>query len=493
MYFFIALLPLLAVFSFLFFLKQSTLRAGTFSFLFTIIITLLVPNFHLAADQIILSSIKGVLISFIAAYILFFGIFLFHLMNNIGAIQSIAMSISNATDDRILQVLTLIVGLSPLLESTSGFGIAFMMVTPIFMALGFGPMKSVLLGLISLLAVPWGALATGTVIGAELISVPLQAFGIGSALLSIPVFIYFIVVAVYIAGGKMAIKTKWKEILLFSFSFSISITFFNALVSVELAGVLSSFITTGLGFILMKGTLKKSTDTSNNGTALPLIKAISPYIILTAFIFITRLWTPVKDFFMSFGVIRLPSLSFTMALFYSPGFWLLITSIITVVLFKISKQIVIESMKKTIVQWVPFMISTTAFIGISEMMSEAGMTSILANVTGAAFGTAFFFVSSFIGGIGGFLTSSSTGSNAMFIKLQTETAIRVGIPPEIISYGQNVGASHATMASPARVALGVSICGIPSDEHLLLRKIILIVAGALLIVAFTMLGWIIIS
>ncbi|RKJ60018.1 L-lactate permease, partial [Butyricicoccus sp. 1XD8-22] len=94
---FIALLPLLAVIIFLFFLKQTTLRAGVFSFLFTMIITWLVPNFHLTADQIMLSSLKGVLISFIAAYILFFGIFLFHLMNNIGAIQSIATSISHAT------------------------------------------------------------------------------------------------------------------------------------------------------------------------------------------------------------------------------------------------------------------------------------------------------------------------------------------------------------------------------------------------------------
>lgn len=491
MLFLTALLPILGIFIFLFFFKQTTLRAGIFSYVLTILITLLYPGFHLAPEHIMLSSIKGILIAFIAAYVLFFGIFLFHLMNSIGGIQSIAFSISQATNDRILQVMTLVIGLSPLLESTSGFGIAFMVVTPIFIALGFAPTKAILLGLVSLLAVPWGALATGTVIGGELIGEQLQNLGVGTAIISTPVFLYFLVIAVLIAGGGDALKSKWKEIILLSAIFSITIFFFNAFVSVELAGVLSSLITTGIGFVLMK--LKKSHPVDSCDTrviTISLWKAVSPYIILTILIFLTRLVPPFREFLLSYGVISLPSISFSMALLYSPGFWLFITCILAIFIFKIPKNLIIQSFKKTIVHWVPFIISTSAFIGISEIMAEAGMTTLLANISASIFGASFFLISPFIGAIGGFLTGSNTGSNAMFIKLQAQTALQVGLSDEVISFAQNASSSHSTMASPARVALGTTLCGIKSQENKLLKSISLIVFGAILLIAFTLMCWI---
>ncbi len=247
-----------------------------------------------------------------------------------------------------------------------------------------------LLGLVSLLAVPWGALATGTVIGAELASVPLQQLGIGTAIISIPVFVYFIVIAVFIAGGIQGLKLKWKEIVLFSTTFSISISLFNYFVSVELAEILSSLITTGTGFLLIKFRKNHSICLQENVPTISLLKAISPYLILTILIFLTRLWSPFRDFLMAYGVVNIPSLSFSIALLYSPGFWLFVTCILAVLIFKIPKILVIQALKRTIVQWVPFMISTSAFISISEMMANAGMIATLANVAALIFGTSFF-------------------------------------------------------------------------------------------------------
>ncbi|QTD40314.1 L-lactate permease [Sporosarcina sp. Te-1] len=487
---FIALLPILCIFLFLFLFKLTSCRAGILSFLVTILITLSYPRFQLAPEHILHSSSKGLLISLIAAYVLFFGIFLFHLMNSAGSIQSIAAFISQATSDRILQVLMIIIGLSPLIESTSGFGIAFMIVVPIFIALGFSPMKSALLGLVSLLAVPWGALATGTVIGAELGGLSLQKLGTGSAILSIPAFVYFTLVAVYIAGGIDAIKAKWNVLLLLSFTFSISILFFNAFVSVELAGVLSSLLTTGMGIVLIKvssfknkrAELATSIESGNS-----ILKVVSPYIILTGFIFISRLWTPVRQFLESHIVLSLPSFSFSMALLYSPGFWLFVTCLFTICIFKIQKAVVVLSLQKTLKQWIPFTISTLAFVSISEVMATAGMTQLLSDTTGALLGTSFLLISPLIGGIGGYLTGSNTGSNAMFIQLQMQTAGQVGLSPELIAMSQNASSSHSTMACPSRVMLGASLCNVQTEENRLLKRITLIVLGAILIIGVSLL------
>ncbi|AMM93532.1 L-lactate permease [Peribacillus simplex] len=498
----IALLPFISIFVLLFVFKQTSLRSGLLSYIVTLLIILVYPSYHITVESTLHASFKGFLISFVAAYVLFFGILFFHLINNTGGIRAIASFLSEVTTDQILQVILLVIGLSPLLESTSGFGIAFMIVAPILIALGFSPMKAASIGLVSLLAVPWGALSTGTVIGAQIGGIPLQELGTGTAIISIPVFIYFLLIAVYLAGGKDAIKYRWKEILLLSVIFSISIFLFNAFVSVELAGVLSSLVTSSIGLLVIKiknsSSLKMINETvietsvsENNGTNLNIIKVMSPYLILTLLIFISRLIPSIKKFLESHFVIELPSFSFSLALLYSPGFWLFITCLYTIFIFKISKSIIWSSLKISIKQWVPFVISTTAFVAISQLMTTANMTFAIANAAGLIFGSMFIFVSPFIGGIGGFLTGSNTGSNAMFTQLQVETAKKTGLPLNLIASIQNTSSSHSTMASPSRIMLGASLCRIESEENRLLKKMSIIVLGAILLIIILTVGFLV--
>ncbi|MFJ7970720.1 L-lactate permease [Psychrobacillus sp. NPDC096389] len=489
----IALIPFVCIFVFLFIFKQTSLRSGILSYIATLFIILVYPKYHIVFEEIIHASFKGFLISFIAAYVLFFGMLFFHLINNIGGIQTIADFISSATNDHLLQVILLVIGLSPLLESTSGFGIAFMITAPILIALGFPPIKAASIGLVSLLAVPWGALSTGTVIGAQIGNIDLKEMGIGTAIISIPIFIYFLIIAIYLAGGREAVKRRWKETLVVSIAFSLTMILFNIFVSVELAGVLSSLVSSGIGLLIikMKGPSRfKSANKTIEETYTPIVtdksvsivKVMSPYLFLTISIFITRLVPAIKDFLESNFVIDLPAFSFSLALFYSPGFWLFITCLYTIFIFKISKNIIWNSLKTTVKQWVPFVISTTTFVAISQLMTASNMTFVIANAAGLTFGFFYLYISPFIGGIGGFLTGSSTGSNAMFIQLQVQTASKTGLPLNLVSSIQNASSAHATMACPSRVALAATLCKIESEENSLLKKMSLIVLGAILLI-----------
>ncbi|QNU23611.1 L-lactate permease [Geobacillus zalihae] len=76
------------------------------------------------------------------------------------------------------------------MEATSGFGIGIVIAAPLYLSLGFQPRKAALLSLLTQSAVPWGALAIGTVINAELSSVPLNELGKYSALVSIPLYFF---------------------------------------------------------------------------------------------------------------------------------------------------------------------------------------------------------------------------------------------------------------------------------------------------------------
>lgn len=492
----IALLPFISVFICLFVLKQTSLLSGILSYIATLLIILIYPKYHIVLGEILHASFKGFLISFIAAYVLFFGMLFFHLINNIDGIQTVAAFISDATKDHLLQVILLVIGLSPLLESTSGFGIAFMITAPILIALGFPPIKAASIGLVSLLAVPWGALSTGTVIGAQIGGIDLKEMGVGTAIISIPVFIYFLIIAIYLAAGREALRRKWKETLLVSITFSLTMILFNVFVSVELSGVLSSLVSSGICLLIIKmkssSQLKSANKTINETSiskttdkSVSIIKVMSPYLFLTISIFATRLVPVFKDFLESNFIIDLPAFSFSLALFYSPGFWLFITCLYTIFIFKISKNVIWTSIKTTVKQWVPFVISTTTFVAISQLMTASNMTFVIANAAGLTFGTLYIYVSPFIGGIGGYLTGSSTGSNAMFTQLQVQTATRTGLPLNLVASVQNASSAHATMACPSRVALGATLCRIESEENRLLKNISLIVLGAILLIILT--------
>lgn len=107
-------------------------------------------------------------------------------------------------------------------------------------------------------------------------------------------------------------------------------------------------------------------------------KIISPYIFLTVCILLSRLVPALHDLFRSYAVLDLKSYSYKLELLYSPGFWLGMTCLFTIIFFRIPSNIIKQSFSQTIKQWIPFAITTTMFIAISELMGASGMHSLLA-------------------------------------------------------------------------------------------------------------------
>ena len=77
------------------------------------------------------------------------------------------------------------------------------------------------------------------------------------------------------------------------------------------------------------------------------------------------------------------------------------TCLFTIIFFRIPSNIIKQSFSQTIKQWIPFAITTTMFIAISELMGASGMHSLLAKQLVKHL-EPFRFVAPFIGAIGGF-------------------------------------------------------------------------------------------
>lgn len=479
----LALLPIVVIFVLLFVFKQSSTISSLISYIVAIIIGIFSPYFSMNISSFFDATVEGLLLTIIVAYVLLFGIWLFHLMNEAGLIQEIANFIANSTQDRTRQALMLAIAFSPLVESISGFGIAVIVIAPILIALGFPKVQAAMLALISLTAVPWGALSTGTVIGANLTGLSVHSLGAGTASLSIFVFVYFTVITVFIVGGWKEVRRKWLEIITVSGSLFAAIWFFSRYVSVELAGVFASLVTLFVEWLWICA-LEKDVLANNSKEKQPhrLLKALSPYLLLTSLLFLSRLVPQVNDWLLSHWTIEINKYSFELPLLYSPGFFLLVTCLFVIVCFQMKYTAIQKTFVNTWKQWVPVNVSMFGFVAMAQVMMYSGMTQLLAETSADKLGSIFIVLSPLIGAMGGFLTGSNTGSNAMFMKLQVQTAQLLDLSPELIANSQNASAGHITMASPSRVLLSATISQVRHEESKLLKRLAVIAGGALLII-----------
>ncbi|SDW69780.1 lactate permease [Marininema mesophilum] len=499
--FFLAISPIVAVLIILFVLRQSIVRAGIAGCLLALVIA--ISYFKLKSDEVLFPFIKGTLTTSSVAYFLLFGIFLFHLMNERGVIRSFAAIVAKSTHDPVRQVLILAVAFSPLVESASGFGLAAIVICPILIALGFRPVQAIIISLISLSAVPWGSLAAGTVIGSDLAHLDPQNLGTGTALLSLPIFAYFAIIMTIIADGWKGLKRRWFEVLLTSGTLGLSVWAFNAFVGVELAGVFGALSTLGVELAVIRFVTRREVDQqaeSEIGAALAQeenfgkLKSLSPYLFLIGMLLFSRLVPGVAEVLKTHAVLSLPTYQFTFPFLYSPGFFLILVCIFTIWIFGIKQETITKSMKQTWIHWYPVIVSTLLFVIMSEMMSLSGMTQVLSQTAAETFGSAFLYITPLIGGLGGFLAGSNTGSNSMFIKMQVQTAHQLGLSEQLAAYSQNASSSHLIMANPSKVVLGASIGGVREQESALLKRMLLVGFGTVTIIGIELVvirivGW----
>jgi lactate permease len=122
-------------------------------------------------------------------------------------------------------------------------------------------------------------------------------------------------------------------------------------------------------------------------------------------------------------------------------------------------------------RWAPFAVTTAAFLTLGALMTASGMAAGLA-AAGAALGRAYQGVAPWLGGLGGFLTGSNAGGNALFAAAQAEAARRIGVPVlELVAF-QNLAASLGTMGSAARVQLALGLLEPEERDPAIARQVL---------------------
>src|SRR5699024_880585 len=129
------------------------------------------------------------------ALILLFGMVLARLLEAAGSMSRISSWVESLSPNRPLGGALVVSGIVPFAETVAGLGIGVPCGVPIRRHRGCTLRQSALLGLLGLIAVPWGALGPGTTVAAALAGFDVDELGLSTAWLNaIPVVIVTIVV-----------------------------------------------------------------------------------------------------------------------------------------------------------------------------------------------------------------------------------------------------------------------------------------------------------
>lgn len=363
--------------------------------------------------------------------ILLTGVVLARLLGALGAMSRISDWVLGASPGSTAGAVLVVFGIVPFAEAVTGFGIGITVGIPILVHLGFGVRKASVLGLMGMVAAPWGGLAPGAKVASGLLDIPLTDLGVMTAQYNV---VPACVVAVVLTA---AVRDRLPGLLYSVIAgtvLSAGIWVFNSLIGTPLAGVLATLLVVAVLLCVFR--LGGARATFDRDLALALV----PYGVLTAGLLvcsaIAALWPhPV------------------MTLLTSPPVWLAAGCLAAIVRLAHRGPGTGGTLREGARAWVPVGVSTAAFMVMGWSLSVFDMSTRLGEAL-SAFGV---WTVPALGMIGSVLAGSITGSLSMFattfgsIASLTDTSVLQVVAAGMASSGLANG------ASPARAALAVTM------------------------------------
>jgi lactate permease len=351
--------------------------------------------------------------------------------------------------------------LAPFAESVTGFGIGYIIALGALARLGVGGVPALLLGLYSQSLVPWGALAIGTTVGATLAGLTPSQLGLASAVLQAPIHLFYLLLYWRFAreaGVAVPVAQKlddvvWTALLL------VLVWLVNRYSDAEIAGAAATAFLLALRFWR-----DERPDAARIAAAL---RVHAPYVALTLALCATRLVPPVRDLLKPLWSLRPYDNQPAFALFYTPAFWLVAIGSVVVLANRASLGRVAGEAARG--AWRACAV-TLAFVVMAALYVGTGMAHEVADALRLAAGRGAALGVPLLAAIGGFLTGSGSGANAMLMPMVVALAQATGVESATLASVQNSVSTNLTMLSPIRVSMGIAILGLAGADGALYRR-----------------------
>jgi len=405
-------------------------------------------------------------------------IFLYQLTEQNGSFKILQDSIAGITEDRRLQLLLIAFAFGAFFEGAAGFGTPVAVTAAILIGLGFSPLAASGLSLIANTApVAFGALGTPVITLAKVHGYDLmQVSGmIGRQLPFFSVLVPFWLIWAF--AGRRAMMQIWPAVLVTGVSFAVPQFLVSNYMGPELVDViaaLSSMICLVLFLrfwqpkevwrsVSLKG---HETDGGEGHVAsaptrhprADVIRAWTPWVILTVFVFIWGL-PAVKTFFNGIfapafpidglhnmvekvaPVVAKPTKEgavYVFGLLSATGTGILVAALVGGLTMKYGLGQLVAAYGRTLYLVRYSLLTIALMLGLGTLTRYSGLDTTL-GLAFATTGVFYPFFGTLMGWLGVALTGSDTASNVLFGGMQKVAAEQLGLSPNLMGAANSSG------------------------------------------------------
>ncbi len=515
----LAALPIIVLLVTLGVLRRSAHLSAALALLTALLVALMLYRMPagLAFDSAAMGLVFGV---WSVAWIAFHAVYFHNVTVATGRFDNIKAVLAGFSEDRRLQALLIAFSFGALLEGIAGGGSPIAITAAMMAALGFPPVKAVVLALLANTApVAFGGLGNPLIVLGRLTAPILgmkqeEATNLFSAMvgrqlpllaLIVPAFL-----VVVLAGWKRMAEV-WPAVLTAGLSFAIMQFVTSNFISPSLVDVVAALAAMASLWVLTRFWQPKTVWRFEGerpvkaGESLGAAKvergalyAWMPYIILILAIFLSRIGTIFKNLPEWLDLTKLlhkadwvfawPGLhkevvqhapitpkdtpyaaTMTVDFLYSPGTVALLAAFIAGFAMGAKPGLLLATYRRTVYQMRWALATIFMILAIAFVMNYSGATQTL-GLALATTGVLFPLFSAYIGWLGVFLTGSDASTNSLFGPMQVISAQQLQVDPILAGATNTSGGVMGKMISPQNLSIGATAIGQSGKEGALLRQ-----------------------
>jgi lactate permease len=440
------------------------------------------------------STLQGALYGlFPIGWIVISAVFLYRITVETGQFEIVKNSIASITEDRRLQALLIAFSFGAFLEGAAGFGTPVAISAAMLVGLGFEPLYAAGLCLIANTApVAFGAIGTPVVVAGQVSGLDdrLISQAVGRQLPFLSVLVPFWLV--FTMSGRRGVREVWPAALVSGASFAVAQWWTSNYLGPLLPDIISSLCSI-VSLVLFLRVWKPARiyrfegEARSSQTATPgrraVLSAWSPFVVLTVLVgswgikpvkaLLERATVPFPFPFVHNAIVHpatgrpLPSV-FTLNWLSATGTVILIAALASMALMRMRPADGIRLFGRTLASLRAPLITIAAVLGFAYIGNSSGMTTTMGMAL-ASTGALFPLFSPVLGWLGVFMTGSDTSANAVFGRLQSVSAGRIGMNPVLAVAANSSGGVTGKMISPQSIAVACAATGLVGQESGLFR------------------------
>jgi lactate permease len=360
-----------------------------------------------------------------------------------GAMEVIKDSLRSVSSDESVIMLLIICGFGNFMEGMAGFGTAVAIPAALLVGLGISPIKAVLGALVANTApTAFGSVGVPIMTLSKVGMMDRYVLSHFGSLMQLSVMVIVPFFVLFVSGGWMAIRKKWKLAILTDLAFLIPWCLSAIYLGCELPDILG-----GISVMLVLG-LKRRGD-----------KIIPFRKVMFA-------WLPFTFVVISLVIYSLSPEKFRL----TQGIYILVAAFLGGLLQKIKFLDLIREFGKTILKYRNPLITVCTVLALANIMRDARMIHQIAGYLVSVTGNNYPYVAPLVGALGGFVTGSGTSSSVLFGGLQYDTAQYLKYTPEWFAIANVMGAGIGKMICPQSIAIGAGAVSLLGQESEILKK-----------------------